>query len=71
MNYTHKGWMLFCPIYLSPNDPEFPVEARHLCLEALLTLATWLQRLAILALSAMNPDYEPRWMFRITGKIDQ
>lgn len=67
---THKGWFLFAPVYLDMTDPEVPgMWARWEWMEWLLTAAHECQAAMITMLSAMNPDYEPAFMIRITGEM--
>jgi hypothetical protein len=68
---THKGWFWFCPIFLSPEAPDCVVEARYLWMEPLLTVAEWLERARIGITSFFDPDYEPMFMFLVTGEIRQ
>ncbi|MEP7043324.1 MAG: hypothetical protein ABI843_09685 [Dokdonella sp.] len=66
---THKGWFWFCPIYLSPAEPDAPVEARRAWLEPLFSLCMGLEAARIFATSIIVPDYEPTFMFRVTGEV--
>jgi hypothetical protein len=70
LNFTHKGWLLFAPIYMTdPDDPEgLSIEARHPWLEWLVDLAGWVQNAMIFLLSLMRGDeYEPLFWFKCTG----
>lgn len=69
MRYTHKGWFWFCPIYLSPEEPGFPVEARREWLEPLFAVCEWLEQARIALTSLLAPGYEPTFMFHITGEL--
>lgn len=71
MKATHKGWFLFCPIYVDMHTtPEAPhVWARLSWLEPLLSAAHFVQASMIGFLSMANPDYEPAFMLRITGEM--
>lgn len=68
---THKGWFLFCPVYVNMElTPEAPhLWARWECLEWLLSVAHWCQVSAIGFLSRVDPDYEPAWAIRLTGDV--
>lgn len=67
---THKGWFLFCPVFVDMTDADAPgVWARCSALEPLLTLAHWGQLAMMSVLSLMDPDYEPAWMIRLTGQV--
>lgn len=68
---THQGWLLFCPIYLAGLESEAPIVWERLILLApVFKLAVWLQQSAITALSMLDPDYEPQWMFWRVRRID-
>lgn len=70
MTATHKGWFLFCPVLLDMADDECPgVWARWWWLEPMLSVAHAMQATMIWMLSAMNPDYEPTFMLKVTGKV--
>lgn len=68
--FTHKGWMLFCPVKLGALDTEAPiVGARWTVLDPLFWLAELVQSCVIGVCSFCNPDYEPQWYFVITGEL--
>jgi hypothetical protein len=69
MRYTHKGWFWFCPIFLSPEEPDCPIEARFAWLEWLFSVCECFEAARIFVTSAFNPEYEPTFMFRVTGEI--
>ena len=67
---TLKGWFWFCPIYIS-EDMEAPlVEARWPWLEWLFTAAEGFEAARIWFTQAIDPYYEPSFMFKITGYRD-
>jgi hypothetical protein len=68
--YTHKGWFWFCPIYLSPYVEGCPVEARTAWLEPLFSLAELFERARIYLSTMLNPEYQPSFMFKITGELE-
>lgn len=71
MKATHKGWLLFCPVYMNLDNDEAPdVWARKAWLEPLLSLSTWLQQQFMFIMSYANPDYEPMFAIKVTGKSD-
>lgn len=70
-DFTHKGWYWFCPIYISPDDPECPVAARSEWFEFLFDFCGMLDAARIWLTTYMNPDYEPTFMFKVTGKINE
>lgn len=69
--FTHKGWFWFCPIFIAPNEPDCPVEARAAWLEPLFTVCGWFEQVRIFVTSALVPGYEPTFMFKVTGEIEQ
>lgn len=66
---TLKGWFWFCPIYMSEED-EPTVAARHPWLEWLFSVAEGFEATRIFFSSLFIPDYEPSFVFRITGYRD-
>lgn len=67
--WTHDGWMLLCQIKLAELDTGHPiVAARWLILEPWLRIQHYAQGAMIWLLSAIDPNYEPAFMFRITGE---
>lgn len=70
LEYTHIGWIGLCPVYIGDLDKEGPcVKVRYPWLEYWLDFNDWLIGFAIWCYSAMNPDWEPMFPIRITGKI--
>jgi hypothetical protein len=70
MKYTHKGWFGFCPILLAnpfSNNPD--VTSRTEWLMPFLRFNIWLQGLAIGICKMMDPDWEPTWKIRVSGKL--
>ena len=68
--YTHLGWLGFCPIYLAgPYTGTPDITPRKPWLMPLLRLNIWLQELSICVCAAVNPDWEPTWRIRLTGKL--
>lgn len=69
MEATHKGWFLFCPVYLDMTDEDVPgMWARWEWLEPMLSAAHWCQEAMIGFLSATNPDYEPHFLIWVTDE---
>ena len=67
---THKGWMLFCPVYarLDEDDPhDLPeVWARYSVLDPLLVFATWCQDVGnFLVVTFVNRDHQPMFKFTL------
>lgn len=68
MKTIHKGWFWICPIYLMDLETEEPkVWARLAILEPLFTICQWFESARIMVSSMLIEDYEPEFMFRITG----
>ena len=68
--FTHVGWLSFCPVLIGDTHTGNPVvRARKPWLQPLLHLAVGVQSLAIGVCSLMNPNWEPVWNIRITGKL--
>lgn len=68
--WTHKGWLLFCPIKLANPDSWAPdVAARWAAVEYLLDFAELVQGCIIFLCSAFIPDYEPHFFFTVTGEL--
>lgn len=58
--FTHRGWMMFCPVYASFDDPEAPTVApRHWALNPLFWLAEKAEELRIRILMLVDDQYEP------------
>ena len=70
MYYTHYGWFGFCPVYIADPWGRCPnVTYRHPILKPLLDLNIRLQQTAIFLCSMVNPEWEPAWKIRLTGKL--
>ena len=68
--FTHKGWVSFCPVYIAEPYSECPIVCeRDWVPEFVLTLANWTQMTAMWFLSAINHDYEPLFAIKITGEL--
>lgn len=67
--FPYKGWYWFCPIYLTePNATEPTVVTRWWVMEPLFYLATWCDSARIFVTSMLVMDYDPHFMFRVTGR---
>lgn len=67
--FTHKGWFWFCPIFIAPNVEGCPVEARASWLEPLFAACELFERARIFITSILVHDYEPTFMFSVTGEV--
>lgn len=74
-HFTHVGWYFFVPVYLglaSETEEEqdgAEVAVRNGCPEWLMDVADAIFRVAVVVISTFNPDYEPMFPFRVTGRI--
>lgn len=69
MKATHKGWFLFCPIYMNFDNEEAPdLWARKSWLEPLFSVCNWLQQQFMWVMSYLNPNYEPMFAIMVTGE---
>lgn len=68
---THKGWMLFCPIYIGDVNTDCPyIVPRLSILEPVFWVATGIQELVITLCSYFyDEEYEPNYWFVITGEL--
>jgi len=69
MKFTHKGWYWFCPIYIREGSDEFLVAERHALFAPLFWLASKLDEARIFVTSLLVKDYEPEFMFKVTGEL--
>lgn len=70
MKYTHKGWFLFCPIYLNADDGEgMAVDARWAWLDWWFDVNGFIFDLFVTVALFFNPDMEPSFPFMVTGEI--
>ncbi len=70
MKFTHKGWLMFCPIKIGDVESEAPTVApRWFFLAPLFWLAEVTQTLVISLNSWFREDYEPSWYFKVTGEL--
>lgn len=71
MQYTHKGWFFLCPVYLNADDGEgMQVEARHEWLEWWFTLQLMMFEFIVEIILFINPEYDPVFPFKVTGKLN-
>lgn len=70
--FTHRGWLGLCPVYIGNLESDSPLlMARRPWLEWLLTASTWGFHTVNIVCSALNPNFEPGFPIRVTGRIDQ
>ena len=67
--FTHKGWFWLCPIYLAPEMPACPVDARHELLQPIFSLCEYFEAARIWLTTLVNPNYAPMFMFCVTGEL--
>lgn len=68
LGYTHHGKYFGIPVWLAPNDPEFPVQTKWTPLELAFTAAMWIEQ--FLACNFF-PEREPSFQFWIGDPIEQ
>ncbi len=69
-DFTHYAWLSFCPVYINLKDTEdVSVCERNWIPEWVLTLAEFCQNLSMTVISYMDAEYEPQYMFKVTGVI--
>ena len=72
MEFTHKGWFGFCPVYFGNLGSDHPaVLARKNVFTPLMICSESIFRFMFFILGTINPEYEPMWPLRITGKLDK
>jgi hypothetical protein len=68
--FTHKGWFMLCPIKIADPFDGIPcIAARWWWLEFWFSINEGFQQAQIMFLSLLNPDYEPRFMFKVSGEL--
>lgn len=68
--FTHKGWFLWCPVYIADLDSEAPVlQERHWSLMPWFAINEALLCLCIFVRSTMDPEWEPMWPIKVTGEM--
>ncbi|WP_441280612.1 hypothetical protein [Tardiphaga sp. 862_B3_N1_1] len=69
-NYTHKGWLGFCPVYVRYlSDSGVDVAERNGVPEWVLVASLAMQDFCNWCLSAIDPGYVPGWIVRTTGAL--
>jgi hypothetical protein len=67
---THKGWLGLCPVYLADIRSESPfVVERHWTAAPLMLASRWIYRACFVVAELMNPEWEPEWPLRVTGRV--
>lgn len=68
---THKGWFGICPVYFADLETDAPlVVERHWIFVPLMLLSEAIFYLAFTAWGMIDPDFEPQWPLKITGKLE-
>lgn len=68
--FSHKGWFLFCPIYIDNPDVEGPeLVERNWVPEWVLLTAYWVFAFNVLLFTRADPLYEPMFPIYVTGEI--
>ncbi|AGG89903.1 hypothetical protein [Rhodanobacter denitrificans] len=70
-DFTHYGWLAFCPVYLAEDGPDgVKVCERNGIPAWVFGAAEAVMALAIFLLSAVDHYYKPQWGFIVTGEIE-
>jgi hypothetical protein len=71
MEFTHRGWLMFCPIYLKIDfdSEELNFAARHWSLIPLLWIAQAIDALKNWVGTTLSEDYEESTYFNVTGEL--
>lgn len=68
-NFTHKGWIGFCPVLVGDLESGGPIVKARPGFGWLMPISDALQGAAFTLLSAIDPNYQPMWPIRITGRL--
>lgn len=73
MRVTHRGWLWFCPVYLSffPGDDSFGVEERSPLLAPVFWLAMQLEYMRLFVTSILAPDVPLSFGCIVTGEVEK
>lgn len=71
--FTHYGLFWGCvPIYVNMRNWDCPdIATRNWIPEWVLDLADWISGGAIFFMTLINPDFEPMFVIRLTGLIEE
>lgn len=70
VKWKHKGWFAFCPVYIDDiRSPNPTLTERNWVPELVMELARWFQVISMQIIATFDEDYEPRFMFAVTGKL--
>lgn len=71
VEYRYKGWFGLCPVYISGLASEAPhLAERHVIFLPLMWLSEFMFSVCFSVMGWFDPDYEPAWPIRITGKLE-
>lgn len=68
--YTHKGWFMFCPVYIGGTiylDPE--LHERNWVPSWWFDIAVWFCQSINWVLSAVDPDYVPLFPIKVGKRL--
>lgn len=69
MKPAYRGWLLFCPIYLSDLDGEVEIRERHWSLTPVYHLANAVLHVFYLPLTLARGEVPPLPLL-VTGRVD-
>ena len=68
--FSHCGWFYACPVYIGNLESEGPtIAARNFVPEWWLTVNEFVLGACIFVLSNLDPEWEPVFPIRVTGKL--
>lgn len=67
LGFTHHGKYFGVPVWLAPDNPDFPVATKWEPMEYVMTLFHWIEQTMR---PIMFPDSEPSFQFLIVKEIE-
>lgn len=67
-NFTHRGWLGFCPVYV--NERDWSVTERNWVPEWVMWANLLAQDFAMLCIHLMGGEPPPGWKVHLTGRLD-
>ena len=69
--YTHKGWFLFCPVYIGNMEGEnVRVMARHPILEPWMTANEWMTAVGLFFIRLIKTDLNSVALIVLTEELN-
>jgi hypothetical protein len=71
-NFQHKGWFLFCPIYIAAKDTDNPqLVERNGVPEWVFNVAMWVFQFNCVVMCTINPEFDPMFPILVTGELEK